>query len=482
MENFVEKECGNMNIEEKYEKLLYWFKEISKVPRNSCHEEKIADYICDFAKERNLKYRKDELYNVLVKKKASVGFEKKDAIILQAHTDMVCQKNNDSTHDFENDPIEIIEGEEILTAKDTTLGADDGIGVATLLLILDDEEIKHPDIYCLFTVQEEIGMNGAKDFDYSGIEAKYLINVDGEEENTAIVGCAGGIRVNYYREYKLTDNENDTYSIEISGLQGGHSGVDINKNRINSNLLTAKTLSKLENIKLISFVGGNKDNAIPNYTKAVFSTTATNINEIIEEVKNNFKISEADKNLKIKLSKEEKENKAISQEETKQILDLIINLKQNVIKYSKDIDGLVETSGNVGVVEIINGKAKIQELIRSSNDNEKDKVKNYNNNLAQKYGYSIYENSDYPGWKYNPNSKIEKAYIESYKEVHNGESPIVCAIHAGVECGMIYKKMPHLDMISIGPDVVDVHTVKEILYLESCKKFLNTLLKLIEKL
>lgn len=471
-----------MNIEEKYEKLLYWFKEISKVPRNSCHEEKIADYICDFAKQRNLEYRKDELYNVLVKKKASVGFENKDAIILQAHTDMVCEKTSNSTHDFENDPVEIIEKEGILTANGTTLGADDGIGVATLLLMLDDEEIEHPEIYCLFTTQEEIGMCGAKDFNYSGIEAKYLINVDGEEENTAIVGCAGGIRVNYDREYELTDNENETYSIEVSGLQGGHSGVDINKNRINSNLLTAQILSKLENLKIISFVGGNKDNAIPNYTKAIFSTTETNINEIIEELKNNLKLSEEDKNLKIELLKKEKENKAISQEETKQILELIINLKQNVIEYSKDARGLVETSGNVGVVEIVNGKVKIQELIRSSDDNKKEEVKNYNNNIAQKYGYSIYENSDYPGWKYNPNSKIEKTYIESYKEAHNGETPIVCAIHAGVECGMIYKKMPHLDMISIGPDVVDVHTVKETLYLDSCKKFLNTLLKLIEKL
>ena len=471
-----------MNIEEKYEKLLYWFKEISKVPRNSCNEEKIADFICNFAKERNLEYRKDELFNVLIKKKASVGFENKDAIILQAHTDMVCEKTNNSTHNFENDPIEIVEREEILTAKDTTLGADDGIGVATLLLMLDDEEIEHPEIYCLFTTQEEIGMCGAKYFDYSGIEAKYLINVDGEEENTAIVGCAGGIRVNYEREYELTDNENETYSIEVSGLQGGHSGVDINKNRINSNLLTAKILSKLENVKIISFVGGNKDNAIPNYTKAVFSSNETNINEIIEEVKNNLEISEEDKNLKIVLLKEEKGNKAISQEETKQILDLIINLKQNVIEYSKDARGLVETSGNVGVVEIINGKSKIQELIRSSDDNKKEEIRNYNNNLAQKNGYSIYENSDYPGWKYSPNSKIEKAYIESYIEVHNGQTPIVCAIHAGVECGMIYKKMPHLDMISIGPDIVDVHTVKETLYLESCKKFLNTFLKLIEKL
>lgn len=209
-----------MNIEEKYNKLIYWFKEISKVPRNSCNEEKIADFICNFAKQRGLEYRKDNLYNVIIKKKASLGFENKEPIIFQAHADMVCEKTNESMHNFEQDGIEIIETKETLTAKDTTLGADDGIGVATLLLMLDDNEIQHPDIYCLFTVQEEIGMDGAKNFDYSGINATYLINVDGEEENTAIVGCAGGVRVQYEKKLELTNEKDDVYKIKISGLHG----------------------------------------------------------------------------------------------------------------------------------------------------------------------------------------------------------------------------------------------------------------------
>ena len=471
-----------MNIDEKYNKLLYWFKEISKVPRNSCQEEKIADYICDFANARGLEFRKDNLYNVLIKKKASKGFENKEAIVLQAHTDMVCEKTSESMHDFEKDAIEIIGTEKTYTAKDTTLGADDGIGVATLLLMLDDEEIGHPDLYCLFTTQEEIGMDGAKEFDYSGIEAKYLINVDGEEENTAIVGCAGGVRLCYDKELELVDNQNKTYGIKVSGLQGGHSGVDINKNRINSNWLTAQILNKLDNVKIISFVGGNKDNAIPNTTYAKFSTTSDNINEVVEVIKNSLEIPEEDRNLKIEVLESEQINKSISTEDSKEILDLIINLKQGVIEYSKDVEDLVESSGNIGIVNIQNGKAIITELIRSSDDNKKELIKESNNNMAIKYGYNVVENSSYPGWKYSPNSKIEKAYIESYKEGHNGENPIVCAIHAGVECGMIYKKMPHLEMISIGPDLENVHTVKETLYLESCKRFLNTLIELIKKL
>ncbi|MBR3002791.1 MAG: beta-Ala-His dipeptidase [Clostridia bacterium] len=471
-----------MNIEEKYNKLIYWFKEISKIPRNSTQEEKIAKYLCNFAKERNLEYKQDELYNVLIKKKASKGYEEKDAIIFQAHTDMVCEKTSDSTHDFQKDEIEIIETEETLKAKDTTLGADDGIGVATLLLLLDDDEIEHPTIYCLFTTQEEIGMDGAKYFDYSGIDAKYLINVDGEEENTAIVGCAGGVRVCYNKDLELVNTTDKIYNIRISGLHGGHSGVDIDKGRLNSNYLVAQVLNRLENVKIISFIGGNKDNAIPNDTNAVFSTTSNNIKEVINEVLKNTKILEDDKNLKIDIEEDNTKQKAITQEESKKILDLLINLKQGVIEYSKDVEKLVETSGNIGVVKVLDGKISITELIRSSDDEQKEIVKKHNNTLAQNYGYSVLENSSYPGWKYKPNSIIEKAFIESYKEVHSQQEPIVCAIHAGVECGMIYKKMPHLELISIGPDIVDVHTVNETLFLKSCKNFLNTLIKLINKL
>ena len=479
-----------MNIEEKYSKLIYWFKEISKVPRNSCEEEKIADFICNFAKERGLEYRKDDLYNVIIKKKASSGFEYKKPIILQAHTDMVCEKTSDSLHDFEKDGIQIVATKETFTAKDTTLGADDGIGVATLLFMLDDEEIVHPDIYCLFTVQEEIGMDGAKYFDYSGIDATYLINVDGEVENTAIVGCAGGVRVQYEKKLELTDEIDSVYKIKIYGLHGGHSGVDIDKNRLNSNYLLALIFSKLENVKIKSFIGGNKDNAIPSSAEAIFSTTSNNIDRVIAGVVDSMKLSECDKNLRVevseKLSKEEIESEEakrfINEQESKNLIDLILNLKQGVIEYSKDVDGLVETSGNIGIVQVLNGKAIITELIRSSYDYKKENVKSVNNNLAKKYGYEIFESSTYPGWKYTPNTKIEKAYIEAYKEVHNLQEPIICAIHAGVECGMIYKKMPHLQMISIGPDIVDVHTVKETLYLSSCKKFLYTLIKLIEKL
>lgn len=471
-----------MNIQEKYEKLIYYFKEISKVPRNSKHEEKIANYLCDFANKLGLWYIKDENNNVLIKKEASKGYEERKTILFQAHTDMVCEKTVESSHNFEKDAIEIVENNGLLKAKDTTLGADDGIGVAYLMLLLSDNEIKLPAIECLFTTEEEIGMNGARSFDYSNISAHYLINLDGEEENTAIVGCAGGVSVYYEKSINVEDEVENVYKLSISGLFGGHSGVDIDKGRINSNYLAAKILNNIENVRLLSFVGGNKDNAIANVTEVIFSTSMKNLDESLNKALEDIEVTEADKDLTIDIEEIEYNGKCISIEESKNIITLILNLKQNVIEYSKDVEGLVESSGNVGIVKVQNGNVLVLESLRSSVDTRKDEIKEENNNLAESIGFSIKEEGAYPGWKYNPNSKLEKVYIDSYKKNHNAEEPIVCAIHAGVECGMIYEKLPHLDMISLGPNVKDVHTVNETLYLDSCKLMLKTLLDMIKNL
>lgn len=471
-----------MNIDEKYNKLINIFRNISSVPRNSKKEDKIAEYLCNFAKERNLWYRKDSYNNVLIKKSATKGYENKKTILFQAHTDMVCEKTSDSTHDFDNDSIDIIEIDGKLKAKDTTLGADDGIGVAYLLLLLDDENIPHPNIECLFTTQEEIGMNGARAFDYSDIKASYLINLDGEEENTAIVGCAGGVSIHYTKKVELDSEVENVYKLNISGLFGGHSGVDIDKHRINANYLAANILSNINDVKIISFNGGNKDNAIANNAEVIFSSSKKDLNDSLNKSLENLALTDADKNIRIDIEEIEYNNKWISLEESKNIIDLIINLKQDVIEYSKDVEELVETSGNVGIVRVDNGNVLILESLRSSIDVEKEKIKSHNNSLAIKYGFNIEEEGSYPGWKYNVNSKLKDMYIKAYKKNHNNLVPIVCAIHAGVECGMIYEKLPHLDMISLGPDVKDVHTVNETLYLDSCKVMLKTLLDIIENL
>lgn len=473
-----------MDIQEKYEKIIEYFKELSKVPRNSKHEEKIADFLCKFARDNNLYHRKDRYNNVIIYRTGNI--EDKKTILFQAHTDMVCVKREASSHDFSNQGIEIIDDGTTLRAKDTTLGADDGIGVAFLLFLLTDKDIKIPNIECLFTTQEEIGMDGAREFEYyNELKAEYLINLDGEEENTAIVGCAGGVSVEYLKKCNIEDLEKEkSYILNISGLYGGHSGVDIDKNRINSNYLAAKLLNEIDDLKVISWKGGTKDNAIANETEVIFATKCLNPMDYMSDLIENLDTCDEDVGLLVSChqTKQKARFMCMSNEESKIILKLILRLKQGVIRWSKDIEGLVETSGNIGIVRIEDGDVKIIESLRSSVDTQKEEIKEINNNLAKSLGFSIHEEGEYPGWKYNPKSKLEKVYKEAYKSTHNGQNPIVCAIHAGVECGMIYEKLPRLDMISLGPDVKDVHTVNEVLYLESCKKMLETLLEIIERL
>ncbi len=476
-----------MNIEQKYEDIIKYFKDICKIPRNSRHEEKIADFLCKFARDNNLYHIKDKNNNVIIFRNASTGMENKKTILFQAHTDMVCVKKEGSSHDFEKDAIELIKNGDTLTARDTTLGADDGIGVAFLMFLLTDKDIKLPNIECLFTTQEEIGMNGARDFEYyDKIKASYLINLDGEEENTAIVGCAGGISIDYSKKVDISDliSNEKSYILNINGLYGGHSGVDIDKGRINSNLLAAELLNKIEDVRIISWKGGTKDNAIANETEVIFTTSKKDPMSCINEYVENLDTTDADIGLVVCVheTKQKARFMAISQNETNNVIQLVLNLKQNVIEWSRDIKGLVESSGNIGIMRISDGQIKIVESLRSSVDNKKEEIKEYNNSIAQKLGFAITEDGEYPGWKYNPNSTLEKVYVESYKNNHNNDEPIVCAIHAGVECGMIYEKLPHLDMISLGPDVKDVHTVNEVLYLNSCKSLLATLLDMIESL
>lgn len=467
------------NLKTKYERLIEIFKELSKVPRNSKKEDKIADYVVDFAKKHKLEVYKDELNNVLVRKPASKGSESRKKIIFQAHLDMVCEKTKDSKHDFEKDPIEIIEEGNILKANQTTLGGDDGIGIATCLVLIEDDKIDLPESYFLFTTQEEIGMIGASNFDYSKIKADYLINLDSEEEDTAIVGCAGGIRIDYFKNVKKEKTSKDIYALEISGLAGGHSGTDINKGRINSNYLTANILNKL-NIKIISFKGGNKDNAIPNYTKVEFETEEkeNSINETIQEEISKIKITLEDSKIKINLEKIKTEKESITLKDTQDFLDMVLNLKQGVITLGEN-NNFVITSGNVGIVSVEDGNIRIGEALRSSIDKEKEYIKSENNKIAQKHGYEISESGEYPGWKYNPESELQEIYKISYMMSHNGEEPQLLPIHAGLECGIFYKKMPNLDMISIGPDLENVHTVNEKLYLKSCQKYLTTLINMI---
>ena len=456
---------------DKYNRLLEIFEEISKIPRNSSKEEKIAKYVCDFAEKLNIEYKIDEFFNVIVKREADSGMKDKKSLMFQSHLDMVCEKTNDSNHDFDTDPIEIIKSENTYTAKDTTLGADDGIGVSIALLLMEDKDIKLPLTYFLFTTNEETGMDGANNVDLTDIDVDYMINLDSEEEDSIIIGCAGGETLTFEKEFNTNSTSENIYRLSISGLKGGHSGVDIDKNRINANYLGAYILSKLDYVNLISFVGGNKTNAIPNNCEIVFSTDNVDKN-IINSVLDEFEITEEDKNVSVDIEELTGTYDSISSDESNEIISLIINLKQDVIYSSNSVD----TSGNIGIIKLEKGKLQLLESLRSNINAKLIEVRNSNTTLAEDMGFEVIIDEGYPGWDYDLNSELLKKYISSYKNTHDGNEPQVTSIHAGLECGLLKNKLSKdLEIISIGPTLEDVHTVDETLYLDSCKKLIYTL-------
>lgn len=462
---------------DKYNRLLEIFDEIVKIPRDSSKEDKIAKYVCDFAENLGLEYRIDDYYNVLVKRKADSGMENEKSLMFQAHLDMVCEKTIDSNHNFDTDPIEVIKKEDIYTAKDTTLGADDGIGVSMALLLMEDKDIKLPLTYFLFTTNEETGMDGAKNVDLSDVNVDYMINLDSEEEDSIIIGCAGGETITFEKEFNTTTLSDNIYKLNINGLKGGHSGVDIDKGRLSSNYLGAYILSKLNDVKLISFVGGTKTNAIPNNSEIVFSTDNVDKN-IIDSIIEELEITEEDKNINITIEEINGTFDSLSIEDSNDIISLIMNLKQNVIYKSTFVD----TSGNIGIIKLDKGKIVLLESLRSNINSKLEEVREDNIKLATSLGFKNTIDEGYPGWDYDYNSELLKKYVSSYKETHDGNEPIISSIHAGLECGLLKNKISgDTEIISIGPTLEDVHTVDETLYLDSCKKLINTLYNFIEK-
>ncbi len=462
---------------DKYNRLLEIFDEIVKIPRDSSKEDKIAKYVCDFAEKLGLEYRIDDYYNVLVKREADTGMENKKSLMFQSHLDMVCEKTIDSNHNFDTDPIEIIKKKDIYTAKDTTLGADDGIGVSIALLLMEDKDIKLPLTYFLFTTNEETGMDGAKNVDLSDINVDYMINLDSEEEDSIIIGCAGGETITFEKEFSTTSLSQKIYKLNISGLKGGHSGVDIDKGRINANYLGAYILSKLSNVKLISFIGGTKTNAIPNNCEMVFSTDDVDKN-IIDSIIEEFEITEEDKSININVEEITGSFDSISIEDTNDVISLILNLKQNVIYKSTSVD----TSGNIGIVKLNKGQILLLESLRSNINYKLEEVREENIKLATSLGFKNSIDEGYPGWDYNYDSELLKKYVSSYKDTHDGNEPIISSIHAGLECGLLKNKISNdIEIISIGPTLEDVHTTDETLYLDSCERLINTLYNFIEK-
>ena len=472
-------------IELKPASVFHYFAEICKVPRPSKKEEKIIAYLMDFAEKQGLEAKKDEAGNILIKKPATSGKENLKTVILQSHIDMVCEKNSDSNHDFLNDPIETYIDGEWLKAKGTTLGADNGIGMATQLAILAADDLEHGPIECLFTVDEETGLTGAFALKEGFMDGDILINLDSEDEGELFIGCAGGANTTAEFVYTEIDAPQDYFffKVAIKGLTGGHSGDDISKNRANANKLLNCFLSQVASkydMYLCQIDGGNLHNAIPREASAICAIpmkhkedVRIDMNIYTAEIENEFSVTEP--NLRTELGSESPCAKAIDRDTVARLLKSVYAVHHGVYAWSQDMPGLVETSSNLASIKMVDGKIKIVTSQRSSILSSRQDMSEVVRAAFQLGGAEVKTSDGYPGWKPNPASPILKVAIDSYQKLF-GVEPKVKAIHAGLECGLFLEKYPHLDMFSTGPTLRGVHSPDERMHIPAVDKFWKHLL------
>lgn len=479
-------------MELKPKAVFEYFAEINKVPRPSKHEEKMIAYLKDFAEKNGLAFKTDEAGNVLIAKAATPGMEGRPTVVLQGHMDMVCEKRSDRVIDFENDPIETFIDGEWMRAKGTTLGADDGIGVALAMAILTDESIKHGPIECLFTRDEETGLTGAFAIEPGFMTGKYLINLDSEDEGEIFIGCAGGVNTDIEFEY-YAESMPEGYvamKVVVDKLTGGHSGDDINKNRANANKILARFLYDIGgkyDVKLCSIDGGNLHNAIPRHAEAVIAVP----DEQKHEVRSDFNIFAAaiqdeyhttEPNAEFVMESVELPETTIDDITANNLIAALNAVHNGVYEWSQDIPQFVETSSNLASVKMPEeGKIKIVASQRSSTKSQLDAVCNVVASAFNLAGADVLINEGYPGWKPNPDSELLKITVEKYKELF-GKEPKVRAIHAGLECGLFSEKYPGLDMVSFGPTLRGVHSPDEKLLIPTVEMVWRHLVAIIESI
>ena len=481
-----------MSVIEGLEPKLVWkhFDEIRKIPRCSKHEGEIREYIVNFAKNNNLKYKIDKAGNVVVSKPASPGMENKPIVILQGHMDMVCEKNNDVDFDFTKDPIKLKRNGDILTADGTTLGADDGIGVAIALAILEDTSLKHGPLEALFTVDEETGLTGAFALESNMLTGKIMLNLDSEDFGVITVGCAGGgeSKIELPIKTRKIDESFDSIIVKVSGLRGGHSGVDIHEQRGNAIKILARILwkaNKKHKFYISEIKGGDKHNAIPREAYAKISIDKKEKDNFISTLKSEEKdileeIKPIDPNFKINIENSEKQDTALTNEIQDKILNLLHGLPHGVDKTNYDIPNLVDTSTNLATVAFKNENIEIGMSSRSSIKSALQDMRDRINAIASLAGAKVTEDKPYPGWKPNMNSKLLKLSKKIFEDMFKQE-PEIEAIHAGLETGIIGEKFPGMDMISIGPTIKYPHSPEEQVHISTVEKFYKYVLKILEE-
>lgn len=479
------------NIEPK--KVISYFGEICSMPHGSSNTTHISNYLVDFAKKRNLRVIQDKLGNVVIFKDGTTGYEKSKPVIIQGHMDMVCEKTQDSNIDFTKDGLDLRIDGNVIYAHNTTLGGDDGIAVAYALALLDssNDEIEHPPLEVVITVDEEIGMLGAAGLDCSVLRGNIMLNLDSEEEGKLLVSCAGGASAVCELDVKYTGvGANKTgLLIKLEGATGGHSGVEIDKEGANAAKLMGRLLYSLKecNINLASFDGGLKDNAIPRNAEVVVfadEDRIERIKEIVEQYKKIFNNEYRATDAFISITVDKCDNnisEAMDAETTNKVISVANMLPNGIVRWSKDIKGLVETSLNLGIVSTNSNKVTFSLLIRSSVDSCKESVLNQIKCICNSVGASMSVSGDYPGWEYKEDSLLRGVMVEVYEKMY-GKKPIIEAIHAGLECGLFAGKIDNLDCISFGPQIDDIHTTSEKIYVDSINRTWNYLLEVLKKL
>ena len=470
--------------------VFHYFEQICKIPHGSRNEKAISDYIRDWAQGQGLAVVQDDLHNLIIKKPASAGYEAAPAVIIQGHTDMVCEKNADVEFDFFKDPLDIYVDGDYIKARGTTLGADNGIAVAMAMAILADNTLEHPPLEIVLTSVEEAGMDGAKAIDASHLAAKRLINVDLGEEGIFLSSCAGGcyVYVKLDLEYQpMPSGDFAAYKLFVGGLQGGHSGIDIDKERGNSNRILARALDAVKTPYFLSYVdGGSKTNAIPREAFAIVRVKKDEAGKLKQEVAEIDKAVKADyahSDAGVFITAEEVtcDGQIFAEETKKNAIALMLTIPHGVDHMSASLPGLVETSNNLGVVKIIDGVLDIPCAVRSSSESRKWVLARRITVIAEAFGAKCETSEGYSGWQYSPQSELRDIFTAAYAKKFGKEASVV-AMHAGVECGIFADKIDGIDMIALGPEMHGIHTPEEKLSIGSTERTYGFLLDVLKSM
>ena len=468
-------------------RVFHYFEEICKIPHGSGNTKQISDYLVQFAKDHDLKYIQDEMNNVVIYKPGTAGYENAPTVIVQGHMDMVCEKRPDVDHDFTKDGLNLSVEGDYVSANGTTLGGDDGIAVAYGLALLESDTIAHPPLEVFITVDEEIGLLGAVGFDCSVLKGRRFINLDSEAEGSLWISCAGGLSGISHIPVTRLEAKGEKLTVKISGLMGGHSGAEIDKNRANANSLLGKFLHGLDaeaGYELISVQGGQKDNAITRESIAELLTVKENVEAVKEYAASmqtawREEYTGTDEGITVTVTEEgEQDAKVLHPTSKEKVVFFLVNVPYGVQKMSGTIKGLVETSTNIGILKTSENEVLGSSSIRSSVETARDALSDKIEYLTEFLGGEYERQGVYPAWEYRKDSPLRDKMVEVYEEMY-GQKPNVVAIHAGLECGLFYKKMEGLDCVSLGPDMKDIHTSEEVLSISSTERVWKYLVKVL---